>query len=304
MIRTPPYLKKGDLVGIVSPSRKTDRSAIEESFRVLEGWGFRVLEGKHLFAGQDQFAGTDEQRAKDVQMMLDRDQVRAIICSRGGYGSVRIVDQLDFSTFKVKPKWIAGFSDITVFHSHLVRKLNVVSLHAEMPVNFGSGDTHPDTLESLRKSLMGESIHYRESQGPYYREGLAEGHLVGGNLSVLYSLSGSVSDVDTQGKILFLEDLDEYLYHVDRMMIAMKRSGKLARLKGLVVGGMTGMRDNAIPFGKTAEEIVAESVRETDFPVVTGFPSGHLNRNLALKLGGRVRLRASAGTTELEFLDP
>lgn len=288
---------------MVSPSRKTDPSAIEKSFRVLEGFGFRVLEGKHLFASQDQFAGTDEQRARDVQQMLDREDVRAIICSRGGYGSVRIIDHLDFTRFKLKPKWFAGFSDITVFHSHLVRNLNVVSLHAEMPVNYGSGETHPDTLESLRNSLMGERIHYRESQGPFLREGVAEGQLVGGNLSVLYSLFGSVSDVDTQGKILFLEDLDEYLYHIDRMMVAMKRSGKLASLKGLVIGGMTGMRDNTIPFGKTAEEIVAESVKGMDFPLVTGFPSGHLKRNLALKLGGRVRLSASQGTTELEFLD-
>lgn len=297
----PAYLKRGDLIGIVSPSRKISPDEIENAVQTIEEWGMRVITGRHAFKDNDQFAGTDEQRAEDFQQMLDNSEVKAIFCSRGGYGSVRIIDKLDFRGFAKSPKWIAGFSDITVFHSHINKNHEVATLHCEMPINFGKSGSERETTSSIFRALTSEPLIYEGSVKGQFTEGFAEGLLTGGNLSVLYSLLGSVSDIDTDGKVLFLEDLDEYLYHIDRMIIAMKRAGKFNNIKGLVVGGMSDMRDNAIPFGKTAEEIIMEHTRDLGVPVLYHFPAGHMPLNVALKMGVKVRFEVKAGNYSLVF---
>ena len=214
--------------------------------------------------------------------MLDNPDIKAILCVRGGYGTVRIIDDIDFSHFQKNPKWLAGFSDITVLHSH-IHKLNVASLHSTMPISFSSNTT--ESIMSLKDALFGKHLSIKIDLHPFNRFGEAKGQIVGGNLSILYSLMGSPSDLNTDGKILFIEDLDEYLYHIDRMMMNLKRSGKLSNLKGLIVGGMTKMNDNTIPFGKDAESIIKDVVSEYNYPVCFGFPAGHIKDNRALKLG-------------------
>ncbi len=288
MIR-PPFLKQGDTVAIVSPARSITFEEVHPAIRFFTRNGFEAVMGHHIFSRSNQFAGTDDQRRRDLQMMLDDDRVAAIVCSRGGYGTVRIVDGLDFTGFLRRPKWIVGYSDATVLHSHIHRNFGVETLHAAMPVNIRE-DTRPETLQTLLNALLGKRITYTWPTVQPARPGTAEGTLVGGNLSILYSLMGSKSEIDTAGKVLFLEDLDEYLYHIDRMMTGLKRAGKLAKLAGLVVGGMTKMNDNTVPFGRTAHEIIADSVKEYGYPVCFGLPAGHLDPNLALVLGRRVRL--------------
>lgn len=286
----PPDLQPGDTVGILAPARKVSPEEMAPSIEMLTSWGFNVIEGKHLYGDHDQFSGTDKERAADFQTMLDDEGIRAIFCARGGYGSVRIIDRIDFSRFMEKPKWIVGYSDITVFHAHLFRNLGIQSLHAAMPINFPPGGEMNSSMQSLKMVLEGNDPEYSLPAHPLNRIGEAVALVCGGNLSMLYSLAGSDMDIDTSGKILFIEDLDEYLYHIDRMMMNLKRSGKLDKLAGLVVGGMNDMNDNAIPFGKTAEEIIAEAVQEYNYPVIFGFPAGHLPDNRALIIGARVQM--------------
>ncbi|MCK6650038.1 MAG: LD-carboxypeptidase, partial [Bacteroidia bacterium] len=228
--------------------------------------------------------------------MLDDTSIKAVISARGGYGTVRIIDKLNFSTFKKHPKWIIGYSDITVLHSH-IHNMGIQTLHATMPINF---KVNEEATETLRKSLFGEKIHYSFEPHALNKNGKAEGILVGGNLSLLYALCGSNSDIDTKGKILFIEDLDEYLYHIDRMMMNLKRSGKLSGLTGLIVGGMSDMKDNAVPFGKTAEAIILDAVKEYNYPVCFHFPCGHIDRNLAIILGKKVELTLENGYSEIK----
>ncbi len=287
---TPPYLKKGDKIAIVSPARKQSPVDMEPAIKMFGSWGLEVIEGKNLYASYSQFAGTDDQRLSDFQQMLDDDSIRAVICSRGGYGSVRIIDKVDFTRFMRNPKWIVGFSDATVIHSHIHRNFGIETLHAIMPVNFKDKNDDNPSLISLKNALFGKELAYRFSSGEFGRKGKCRGILTGGNLSILYSLNNTASDIDTDGKILFLEDLDEYLYHIDRMMMNLRRSGKLQRLTGLIVGGMTKMNDNVIPFGKTAIEIIARSVEDYSYPVCFNFPAGHLDDNRALILGREVNL--------------
>lgn len=277
----PLYLKKGDKIGIVACARKISREEIQPAVDILKSWGLEVVLGNNLFNADNQFSGTDNERAEDLQQMLDDSTIKAIISARGGYGTIRIIDLLDFSKFKQNPKWIIGYSDITVLHSH-IHNLGFETIHATMPINFM---VNKEATESLRKALFGEKIEYNFESHPLNRNGKAEGQLIGGNLSLLYALSGSISDIDTKGKILFIEDLDEYLYHIDRMMINLKRSGKLKNLAGLIVGGMTDIKDNTVPFGKTAEEIILDAVKEYDYPVCFNFPAGHIDKNMALIFG-------------------
>ena len=286
----PPNLKSGDKVGIVAPARKISRTEIMPATNMLQSWGYEVVEGDHLFGSADQFSGTDEERAGDFQAMLDDESIKAIFCARGGYGSVRIIDMLDFSSFIEKPKWIVGYSDITVFHSHISRHFNIQSLHATMPVNFPADEKMNNALAGLKEILEGSYPQYQLDSHPLNRPGLASGALCGGNLSILYSLNATPSDINTDGKILFIEDLDEYLYHIDRMMTNLKRSGKLEKLAGLIVGGMNDMNDNTIPFGKTAYEIIAETVAVYNFPVIFDFKSGHISENLGLIIGGQMKM--------------
>jgi muramoyltetrapeptide carboxypeptidase len=285
---TPPYLTKGDKIGIVAPARCINFEEVHPSIRLFQKWGLEAILGTNIFRKCNQYAGRDENRMADLQQMLDDDSIRAIICARGGYGTVRIIDRLDFTKFCSNPKWIAGYSDITVLHSHIHRHFNIETLHAVMPVNIASEEARSDSLETLKNALLGTHIQYTFPRNPLSREGETEGILVGGNLSILYSLMGSDSEIDTAGKILFIEDVDEYLYHIDRMMINLKRAGKLSRLKGLIVGGMDKMNDNMIPFGKTANEIIADAVSEYHYPVCYDFPAGHGEPNLALILGRKI----------------
>ncbi|HXB12037.1 MAG TPA: LD-carboxypeptidase [Bacteroidia bacterium] len=278
----PKFLKPGDCVSIVAPARKISEEELLPSIKTLESWGLKVKLGKHIYASSHQFAGKDELRQQDFQTMLDDNEVRAIFSARGGYGALRIIDNLDLALFKKHPKWIVGYSDVTVFHSHIHTHTGIETLHATMPINFGKD---AESLELLRKALFGEPLNYSLPSHSLNRNGESSGVLVGGNLSLLYALASTPSDIDTGGKILFLEDLDEYLYHIDRMMMQLKRGGKLAKLKGLIIGSFSEMKDNTVPFGKTAEEIILDAVKEYDFPVCFNFPAGHSNKNYPLFIG-------------------
>ena len=291
----PDFLTKGDTVCILSTARKISMKEVTPAIQLLKSWELKVVLGKTIFLEDHQFAGSDAQRTADFQSMLDDKNIKAIWCARGGYGTVKIIDQLNFTTFLENPKWIIGYSDVTVLHSHL-HQIEVQSLHATMPINVSKNTEN--SLKSLKNSLFGVKMTQNVDFSKRNKFGKTEGILVGGNLSILYSLLGSESSIDTRGKILFIEDLDEYLYHIDRMMIALKRNGYFKNLKGLIVGGMTQMHDNAIPFGKTAEEIILDTIKEYDFPVCFDFPAGHVDDNRALVLGSEVEFKVNeAGTT-------
>jgi len=299
MIR-PPYLKKGDKIGIAAPARRITFDEVHPSIKLFQKWGLEVVLGINVFGIENQFAGTDNQRQADFQQMLDDPSIRAIICARGGYGTVRIIDKLDFTGFCRNPKWLVGYSDITVLHAHVNKHFKIETLHSVMPVNIKEVDFNNDSIESLRKALFGEKLFYSKPITFHFKTGLSEGILTGGNLSILYSLMGTASELETNGKILFLEDVDEYLYHIDRMMMNLKRAGKLGKLNGLIVGGMDRMNDNVIPFGKTANEIISEAVAEYHYPVCFDFPAGHGSINLALILGRSIRLKVDENM-EVEF---
>lgn len=283
---TPTKLFRGDKIAIVAPAGKIPAEKVENAVQVLQDWGLEVVLGKNMFKTHHQYSAIDEDRVSDFQQMLNDNSVKTIICTRGGYGSVRIIDRLDFAGFIKNPKWIIGFSDITVFHSHIHANYGIETLHAPMT----AGLTDAFSAKSLKKCLFGEPISYDITKLHLSREGEAEGILVGGNLAIICSLVGTKSDIHTSGKILFIEDVGEYLYRLDRMMWQMKRSGKLQNLAGLIVGGMSDMEDNDTPFGKTAYEIVADAVAEYDYPVCYGFPAGHQENNMVLILGRKVKL--------------
>lgn len=295
---TPPYLQKDDTVAIVATARKHLNDDLNLAKEFLENWGLKTIVGLSIGLDKNQLAGTDEQRAADFQSQLDNPNIKAIWCVRGGYGTVRMLDLLDFSKFKKNPKWIVGFSDVTVLHSHL-STMGFQSIHAMMPVSIPRATT--DAKESLRKALFGESLSYEIPNDKMNKLGTAKGELVGGNLSILYSLFGSESAIDCTDKILFLEDLDEYLYHIDRMMMNLKRNGCLESLKGIVIGSMTKMNDNDIPWGKNALEIIQDITKEYKIPVVYNFPAGHIADNRALIFGNQVTLEVTAQTSKLIF---
>jgi muramoyltetrapeptide carboxypeptidase len=297
---TPPYLKPGDKIAIIATARKVMPAEMEVAIRTFRAWGLQVITGPHLFGESNQYSGTDEERASDLQMMLDDITIKAIMCARGGYGTVRIIDSINFSTFEQHPKWIVGYSDITVLHSHIQTQFGIETLHATMPINFPDEGTAM-AIETLRKALFGEPLEYNTGIHPLNMPGNVSGVLTGGNLSILYSLTGSPSDIQTQDKILFIEDLDEYLYHIDRMMINLKRSGKLAGLKGMIVGGLSKMNDNTVPFGKQADQIIAEYALEAGIPVCFNFPAGHIADNRALILGREVQLNIKDTCVEVLF---
>lgn len=297
-MKRPPNLKKGDKIGIAAPARKISLPEIEKAIAIFEAHGFRMVFHRELFETDNQFAGSDKVRAACFQKLLDDDEIKAIISARGGYGSVRIIDQLDFTHFEKHPKWIIGYSDLTVFHSHLSQVLGIQSLHAGMLLSLEE-NTQASIL-GLMDVLKGNNPFYEIPPHPLNKKGSIKAELIGGNLSVLYSLMGSVSFPETKAKILFIEDLDEYLYHIDRMMMCLKRAGVFDGIAGLVVGGMTDMNDNKVPFGKTAEEIISEHVREFDFPVCFGFPAGHLPDNRPLIMGAKAELEVGS-TVSLRF---
>ncbi|MBP9186705.1 MAG: LD-carboxypeptidase [Bacteroidia bacterium] len=284
---TPPKLVKGDKIAIAASARKISMDELAPAIKIFESWGLEVILHPDLFAVDNQFAGNDAIRANVLNTYLKEDEIKAIIFARGGYGTVRIIDDVDFSGLINKPKWLIGYSDITVIHSHVNVNGSINTLHATMPINMQLHNANYSSIDALRNVLFDENdVGYQIPQNSLNRFGIATAEVVGGNLSVLFSLLGSKSDLDTNGKILFIEDLDEYLYHIDRMMQALKRAGKLNNLAGLIVGGLSDMRDNTVPFGFNAEEIIANTVREYNYPVVFNFPIGHLNVNLPLLIGG------------------
>ena len=299
-----PSLKPGDKIGIVSPSGRIEKGRLDAAIEIFEGWGLKVITGKHVYSGYNQFGGTDSERASDFQRILDDDEIKAVFCSRGGYGTVRIIDLLDFTSFISSPKWIIGYSDITVLHSHIYQSFGISTLHAPMPAEFTPGKKHPVSsisLNHLKEILFGQLPVYKFPGHHLSRQGEVSGVLAGGNLSVLYSIMGSPSAVDMRGKILFIEDVGEYLYHIDRMMISLERSGVLRGIVALIVGGMTDMNDNKVPFGKTAEEIVAGLVARYDYPVAFGFPAGHQPLNNPLLMGQEVVLSVGETSCMLSF---
>lgn len=297
-LKMPEYLKKGDTVAILATARKIDLATLQPGIKLLKSWGLNVVLGKTIGKEQNQLAGSDAFRAKDFQEILDDPTIKAIWAAKGGYGTVKIIDQIDFTHYKQHPKWIIGFSDLTVLHSHMNR-LSFQTVHGIMAVSVPTATT--EAKESLRKILFGESLAYTIPPHSFNTIGFAQGELVGGNLSVLYSIQGSVSEVDFTNKILFIEDLDEYLYHIDRMMTNLKRNGTLSKLKGIIVGGMTSMNDNEIPWGKNALEIIHETIKDLNIPIAFNFPAGHIKDNRALIFGHRVTLEVTAKETKLLF---
>ena len=282
-----PFLRKGDRVALAAPARKVSTDEMVHAIKMLESWGLTVVVPHGLYAEEGQLAGSDQHRAALLQELLDDHGIRAIFCCRGGYGTVRIVDLLDFSQFAQYPKWIVGYSDITVLHSHIHRILDVPTLHATMPINMQGEETPATrTMHDFLFGMKRDIVDYEWMPTALNRKGVAHAPVVGGNLSILYSLLGSHSQIDTCGKILLIEDLDEYLYHIDRMMQSLRRAGMLDGLAALMVGGMSDMHDNTVPWGRTAEEIVAATVADRDYPVVFGAPFGHLgDNNLAIPIG-------------------
>ncbi|MEO5783825.1 MAG: LD-carboxypeptidase [Ginsengibacter sp.] len=287
----PPYLQKGDIVGLVCPAGFMPLEKAQVAIDTLEQWGFKVRVGNTVGGeSKNYFSGTDTERLKDLQQMMDDKKIKAIMCARGGYGMGRIIDELNFKKLKKNPKWIIGFSDITVLHSHLFTKYKMASLHAPMAAAFN--DDHPDSyqdknefVESLHKALTGEEGSYKCATHPFNKNGKVTGRLIGGNLSLLAHLIGTSSDINTKNTILFIEDIGEYIYNIDRMLFQLKRSGKLEKLAGLIIGKFSDMKDTERPLGQTTEEVIRDVIKEYDYPVCFNFPVSHEKENYALKIG-------------------
>ncbi len=294
MIKQPSSLKPGDTIGIVCPAGYMPVEKIQASVQALNEWGYKVKIGPTVGGrGLNYFSGTDEERANDLQQMLDDKSIKAILFGRGGYGTGRIIDQLNFKKFKKDPKWIIGYSDITVLHSHLYSNFKISSLHAPMSGAFNDGGDKNEFIASLRSALEGKIANYKTSSHPFNRTGEAIGELLGGNLSLLAHLCGTNSDIKTNGRILFLEDIGEYVYNVDRMMYQLKRNGKLSKLAGLIIGGFTDIKDTERPFGQTAFEVIRDIIAEYDYPVCFDFPVSHTDRNYAMKIGASHLLKVT-----------
>lgn len=301
MIIVPPYLKKGNSIGITCPAGYMPKENAATCIRTLQSWGYEVMVGKTLGSGSDNyFSGTDEERAGELQAMLDHPGINAIVFGRGGYGMSRIIDRLDFKSFKKNPKWLIGFSDITVMHNHLLRKFNISSMHAPMAAAFNEGNGKNENVLSLQHALKGKKISISCPSHLLNKKGTVTGGLVGGNLALLAHIIGTASDIPTDGKILFIEDVGEYIYNVDRLLLQLKRSGKFKKLKALIVGGFTDMKDTTRPFGKTVEETIKDMTDAFDFPVCFGFPISHGKHNLTLKTGLEYKLSITTSKTTLK----
>lgn len=297
---TPPYLTPKDKVAVISTAKRTEPHEIEEALTTLKNWGLEPVIGANAFAVDGFLAGTDEQRTTDLQHAFDDESIKAVFFTKGGYGTLRIIDHIDFTAFKKKPKWIIGYSDITLLHSH-IHNFGIQTLHAVMLQGYPKSTAQ--SVESIRKVIFGESLNY---QFPVHENNRGEGtavrgRLTGGNLSMLYATTGSESEIDTNGKILFIEDIDEYLYHYDRMLISLKRAGKLANLKALVVGALIDIKESTIPFGRDAYQITIEQTAQYGYPVYFGFPAGHTADNRALVMGGEIIITQTDTVINFEF---
>jgi len=298
---TPPFLRRGDTLGIPAPSGCLAEPEILPALDMIRSWGLNVVTGKYIFRRRNSFAGTDAQRTADFQRMLDDPGINAILCARGGYGAVRILPGLRVEQFIKRPKWIAGCSDITVLHAFLQQKLRIESLHSVMPRFVPPGEPDLASMDSLRAALFGEVRQYTMATSRYSIPGKARGTLVGGNLSVLYSLAGTDIEPRTAGRILFLEDVGEYLYHIDRMLMNLSLRGRLKDLKGLVVGYMSGMKISASGYRKPAYAVIRDAVAGFGYPVLFGFPAGHMHPNMSLVLGREVELTVSSNQSTIRF---
>ncbi|NOR75749.1 MAG: LD-carboxypeptidase [Draconibacterium sp.] len=299
---SPTFLKPGSKLQIVSPAGKVKKEPVLLAVEWLEKQGYKVELGKHVFAKYFQFAGTDAQRLEDLQTAFDDPETDAVICSRGGYGTIRIIDQLNFTKFKNHPKWLVGFSDITILHS-ILNNLGVATIHGAMPPFFFEEKGEPnESLGSLMNLLIGKNCSYNFAINKHNKPGNITAELVGGNLSIIASLLGTKYELKAEGKILFIEEIDEYLYHIDRMMCQLKLAGKLDKLAGLVIGDFTEIKDNDSPFGQTVEEIIIDAVKDYSFPVCFGFPAGHNIKNLALTFGKKWNLNVSSKTSTLNLI--
>jgi muramoyltetrapeptide carboxypeptidase len=296
----PPYLKPGDTIGLVCPAGFMPAEKYQTCIETLIGWGFKVVVGKTPGHQFHYFSGTDEERLKDLQHMMDDKNIKAILCARGGYGTGRIIDQLDFKKIEKTTKWLIGFSDITILHSHLFSNYKIASLHAPMAAAFNDDEYKNQYVQSLHDALIGRKADYSVEGNSLNQKGKASGILVGGNLSLLVNIIGTPSDIKTKNKILFIEEVGEYIYTADRMMYQLKRSGKLDHLKGLIIGRFSDMKDTTVPFGKTIEEAIKDLVKDYDYPVCFGFPVSHDKENYALKIGVKYKLNVSPTLVELK----
>jgi len=295
----PPFLQAGDTIGITCPSGFLPFSKTVFAKQTLMEWGFKIFTGATVGREYFYFSDTDERRLADLQAQLDDPEIKAIMMGRGGYGMSRIIDDLDFTKFRKNPKWIIGFSDITVLHSHIQSNFGIATLHGPMCGAFKGIQPEPTHLIALKKALTGEAIEYPVPLSAYNRSGMASGILIGGNLAILAHLTGSVSQLNTEGKILFIEDIGEYLYNVDRMLLNLKRAGMLDNLAGLVCGGFTDLLDTERPFGKDIQALIMDIVKEYDYPVCFDFPAGHLAINYTLCLGKAYELTVAEQNVQL-----
>ncbi|MGZ5133639.1 MAG: S66 peptidase family protein [Flavitalea sp.] len=291
MIKVPPYLQPGDTIGIVCPAGYMDPEKAQTCLNTLKQWGFNIKIGKTLGSNsQNYFSGTDQERLEDFQQMLDDDAVNAILFGRGGYGIGRIIDQIKFKKFRKQPKWLIGYSDITLLHAHIFSNYKILTLHSPMAAAFNDGAAEEKYVLSLRDVLNGKKSLFETRPNELNKQGEAKGRLVGGNLALLAHIVGTSSDINTSGRLLFLEDIGEYLYNADRMLYQLKRSGKFDKLSGLIIGGFIEMKDTERPFGKTIYEIIHEIIKDADYPICFGFPVSHGKENYPLKIGGRYKL--------------
>ncbi len=295
----PPYLKKGDTIGIVCPAGYMPFANAETCIETLHNWGFKTKIGRTLGSQFHYFSGTDEERLQDLQQMLDDDSVKAVLCGRGGYGISKIIDQLNFKRFKKQPKWVIGFSDITAFHLHVYNRFNIASMHAPMAAAFNNGEHDNEFVQSLRKVLLGKKAKYTAQSNACNKPGSATGELVGGNLSLIAHCMGTPSEIKMKGNILFIEDIGEYVYNVDRMLCQLQRSGKLHSLAGMIVGHFTDMKDTTIPFGCDVQTVIKNAIDKYGFPVCFGFPVSHDRENVALKVGGKYKLKVGLNKVTL-----
>lgn len=301
MVQIPPFLKPGDTIGITCPAGYMSYEKAATCIATLQHWGYKVKVGKTLGSeSANYFSGSDEERLAEFQRFLYDDDVKAILCARGGYGCSRIIDKLNFKKFRKRPKWIIGFSDVTVFHAHIYSNYKTASLHAPMAAAFNEEGFNNEYVKSLKNALEGKKTKYTVPVHEFNRKGEAVGELVGGNLSLLVHVNGTISDIKTKGRILFLEDIGEQLYSIDRMLLGLKRAGKLEKLAGLIVGGFTDTKDTDRPFGKTVYELINELVKDYDYPVCFGFPVSHSKENYALKVGVGHKLKIAAKKVVLE----
>jgi len=301
MIKIPPYLEPGDTIGLVCPAGYMPVEKVSECIRILNTeWGFTTKIGKTIGNQFNYFSGTDEERLTDFQQMLDDPEVKAILCARGGYGFSRIIDKIDFKRFKKKPKWIIGYSDITVLHSHIYSNYYISTMHAPMAGAFNEEGYKNEFVASLQNVLTGKKIKYSTGAHEFNRKGEAAGELVGGNLAILAHLTGTNSACKTKNRILFIEDVGEYLYNVDRMLYQLKKSRKLEKISGLIVGGFSEMKDTENPFGQSIYEIIWDKVKEYDYPLCFDFPVSHTERNYALKIGVDYKFKVTKNKVTLE----